>query len=121
MGIITKMRKQTAVYWALKSIESGEVAYDNYGAPRLTDPVEISCRWEDITQEYIDPMGTRQVSHSRVYVDRDVNIGGVLMLGELTDVTDLTTPKENLGAWEIRQFEKLPNIRNTEVLLTVYL
>jgi len=121
MGIITKMLKQTAVYWALKSNESGEVAYDNFGAPVVTDPVEIACRWEDVNEEYIDANGTRQLSMARVYVRSDVDIGGILMLGQLTDITNPTTPKANLGAWEIRRFEKLPNLRNTEVLRTVYL
>ncbi len=121
MSLITRMRKQTAVYWALQGVESGGDDYDNFGQPQYTDPEEIECRWESITIEFLDAQGTRQLSNARVYVGQDVDIGGVLMLGELADVTDENNPKENDDAWEIRRFEKLPTLRNTEILRTVFL
>ncbi len=121
MSIITRMLKQTAVWWPLASMESSGSDYDNYGQPIVTDPVEIDVRWEDVSEEFLDKDGVVQLSRARVYVDRDVEVGGVLMLGELTDITDATTPKENENAWEIRRVEKLPNLRNTEYLRTCYL
>ena len=122
MSLISRMRKQTAVYWALLGADSaGVVDYDDYGQPQYTDPVEIACRWEEVTVEFLDAQGTRQISNASVYVDRDVDLGGVLMLGELTDITDDDIPKENDNAWEIRRYEKMPNLRNTEFLRTVYL
>ena len=121
MSIISRMRKQTAVYWALASLDSGGVAFDDYGQPMLTDPVEIECRWEDKVEEFIGPDGTKMISRAVVYVDRDVDIGGVLMLGEEDDILDEDNPKENNGAWEIKQFSKIPNFRATEFLRTAYL
>lgn len=121
MGIITRMLKQTAVYWPPGSTDSDGDDFDDFGVPIVTTPLEISVRWEDIAEEFIDSEGTRQISRSRIYVDRDVEIGGILMLGELTDITDAVNIKENDGAWEIRQFEKLPNLRQTETLRTVFL
>lgn len=122
MGIITKMRKQTAVYWPPESSESAGDDFDNYGQPQVSlSPVQIMCRWEDVTEEFIDVAGTRQLSRARVYVDRDVEVGGILMLGELADIADATNIKENDGAWEIRRFEKLPNLKATEFLRTVFL
>jgi len=121
MSIITRMLKQTCVYWALASSESGGLAYDDYGQPVVTDPVEIECRWEDVNEEFIDATGTKQTSRAKVYVSQDVDVGGILMLGELTDITDDDNPKENDGAWEIRKFDKLPNLRVTEFLRTAFL
>ena len=121
MSIITKMLKQTCVYWALAS--GVEVSYDDYGQPIVTiaDSVELSCRWEDVQEEYIAPDGTKQLSRSKVYVESDVVLGGILMLGTKSDITDAVNIKENVGAWEIMAYGKLPNFRATEFLRTVYL
>ena len=89
MSIITKMRKQTAVYWALSS-------YDEYGQPTWDSPVEIECRWEDKSEEFIVSDGTRQVSNAIVYVDRD-------MEGFEMKIVDLT----------IREAEKLVKFRKS--------
>ena len=49
-------------------------------------------------------------------VDRDLEVGGIVMLGELTDVTDNDIPQNNSGAWEVRQTRKTPNIRGNKFL-----
>jgi hypothetical protein len=121
MGIITKMKKQTAVYWPSETSESAGDAFDDYGKPVVADPIEIDCRWEDVSEEFSDATGTRQISRAKVYVDRDVDVGGILMLGELTDITDEVNIKENDGAFEIRRFDKLPNLKATEYLRTAFL
>jgi hypothetical protein len=115
------MRKQKGVYWPPKSEETGGQDFNDYGQPQYADPVEIDCRWEDVAEEFIGPTGLREVSRSMVYVDRDVKPGGVLLLGELAGVADLASPKNNDGAWEIRQFDKTPNLRATEFLRAAYL
>jgi len=116
MRIIAKMLKQTAVYWELSSLE-----FDNYGQPIPTTPIEIKVRWEDVGEQFLDEKGTMQLSRAKVFVDRDVEVGGVLMLGELDSGVDENNPKENDNAWEIRRFEKLPTLRATQFLRTVYL
>lgn len=121
MSIITRMRKQTAVYWPPGSESTAGRDYDDYGRPLYGDPVEIDCRWVDVNEEFVGPTGDRLSTQSIVYTDRDVGLRGVLMLGELTDITDADNPKNNLNAWEIRRFDKTPNLRNTEVLRKAYL
>ncbi len=119
MGIIIRMLKQKAVYWAL---QSGAAAFDTFGQPQYENPIEIDVRWEVKTEEFLGPNGTLETSNAVVYVGQDVEVGGVLMLGELTDIdSSLTVPKQNDEAYEIRRFEKLPNLRNTKVLRTVYM
>jgi len=116
VGIITKMLKQTAAYWP-------PTGTDKRGQPTLGTPIDILVRWEDKTEEFIDPAtGTRQMSKAIVYVDRDVLVHGVLLLDGLTSTTDQDNAKANDGAWEIRRFEKLPTLRQTKApLRTVFL
>ena len=121
MSLIKRMRKQKAVYWALGSTDSGGVDADLYGKPMYATPVEIDCRWEDTSEEFLAPDGSTQMSRSVVFVDREMKLGEVLLLGELTDSVNQLDPKSNNGAWEIRRFESTPNLRNTEQLRVAYL
>ena len=114
MSLIKRMRKQTAVYWPLLSV-------NQFGKKVVGSPVEIKVRWEDISEEFLDSAGERQMSKAVVYVDRDVTLGGILMLGTISDITDDINIKENIGAWEIRRFDNLPNIKASEFLKTAYL
>lgn len=121
MSVITRMRRQMAVYWALASSESLGEDFDDHGQPQWTDPVEIECRWDDVIEEFVDAQGTKRVSRSVVYVDRDVRVGEVLMLGSLSDVTEPANVLENDGAWQVLRFDKMPNLKATEFLRTAYL
>lgn len=116
MSLIDKIRKQKAVYWPLGSTETGGKDVDDYGKPVYATAVEIDCRWEDKREKFITPKGDEEISHAIVYVDRDMRVGEVLMLGTLDNVNYLTNPKKNSNAWEIRAFEKLPNLKATKFL-----
>jgi len=116
MGIITRMRKQTAVYWAKPS--------DNRrGSRTFGTPVEIDCRWEDVRKLFVDDMGREITSKSIVYTDRVVEIDGWLYLGELDDLTTAqkADPQKVSNAGVIRAFDKLPNLGNRETLYTAVL
>lgn len=115
MSIITRMLKQTAAYWAPLPVTT------RYGKPSWASPIDISVRWEDVNIEFMDAESERQMSRARVFVDRDVEVNGVLLLDGITSSTNLTDPKANDEAWEIRRYEKLPNLRNTEFLRTALL
>lgn len=107
MSIITRMLKQDAVYWP-------PLGVDAFGKPSLDTPIQIRCRWEDSVEESITPEPEIGFSMATVYVDRDLEVGGKLSLGELVSSS---SPSD---AWEIVQVEKLPNLRATEYLRTVY-
>lgn len=113
MGIISKMRKQTCTYWA-------RLGTDGSGQPRFADPIDIKCRWEDETVEFLDQEGAKQISNAIVYVDREVTLGGVLRLGAVADIGTSLSPNQHRDAYHIRKLGKLPNLRNTETLLTAY-
>ncbi len=118
MSIITKMLKMDAVYWPFVSV-------DQFGKKVVGSPLYIKVRWEDISEEFLDAMGERQMSNAVIFVDRDVTVGGILMLGTAADVAasgfDSVGIKENEGAWEIRRFDKFPNLKVTEYVRLAYL
>lgn len=111
---VKKNLKQTAVYWPKESD-------DEYGAPTWADPMEIKCRWENTDDEFINTQGTTEKAKAKIYADRDLTLGGVLLLGTLDQVTDYASPKDNDGAWEIKSVGRLPNLKGTKFLRTVYI
>jgi hypothetical protein len=121
MGLIERANKQQAVYWPLGSADSGGVDYDNYGNIQHAAPIQIKCRWTDKNELFIGPNGEQRTSKAKVLVDRDVSVGGMLMLGVLADVIDLATHKENKEAWEIQAFHKIPDLRAKRFLRKVFL
>jgi len=114
MSIISRMRRQDAIYWPFSSV-------NEFGVKVVGDPVPIKCRWEAKNEEFLASDGEIQMSNAIVYVDRDTPEGGILMLGTTADITDSVNIKENIGAWEIKRFDNLPNLKATEFLKTAYL
>jgi hypothetical protein len=114
MSIITRMRKQQAVWW-------GQSSVDSFGVPRFNSPIQIMCRWEDDQKEFIGKDGLPQVSSSIVYVDRVMQIGDILWLGLISNIATSQQPRVNAGWQEIKQFKQLPNFSASQFLLTAYL
>ena len=114
-SFIARLCVQTAVYW-------GSPVEDGYGGKTFADPVEVSCRWEDII-ESINRVGSRLgeeiVSEAQVYITTDVEEQGYLYLGTLDDLdsdeeADPTTIEK---AYIIRRFDKTPVLRKTDEFL----
>lgn len=115
--LISRMRKQTAVYWSTP-------VEDGYGGAAFADPVEITVRWEERQELFIDQMGNEVRSNAVAYVGQDVDLGGYLYLGELTDLdstviepADVTTG----NVYEIRGFSKSPTIGGTKFVRKAWL
>lgn len=124
-SIITRNLRQHAVYW-------GSPVEDGYGGVSYADPIQISCRWEDkqqiigtITGNQI--VGFQNMSRAIVYVDRDLDVDGFLMLGTLDDLTDSSgdssgeyyDPHQIATAYIIKRFEKTPALHSTTEFLRV--
>ena len=116
MGIITRMRKQKAVYWP-KSFPN------KYGESTVAPPVEILVRWEDTVMKVTNFAGKEVMTKSIVYVPQllsgdEVTVGGHLFLGELTGAP--SNPVSNPYCYEIIRFDNVPDIRAKEFLRTAY-
>lgn len=126
MGIATRFLKQYAVYW-----ERGAEGPD--GMPTTSAPVVLKCRWDDVAQEFVDANASREVSQSMVMVDREVKIGGWLMLwGTIADLAGAPTstiisglasqdPNALDEAYPIRQVMNNPTVSARETVRTAVL
>lgn len=120
MRIIRKMRRRKAVYWA-------PAGNDRMGKATFAEPIEIKCRWEDKVSEIVNSEGRTIVTTSIVYPDQVLELTGYLWLipkGEDMDSVEglnLTNPKANEGAKEVKAMGQLPDLRDTDVLLTAWL
>lgn len=104
MSVITKMRKQWAVYWAPIGLDkNNKYIYD--------EPVEIRCRWDERTERDFNTIGEEVNVKATVYVDREVALGGVLWLGLLVD-SPSTPPEHN----KIKIYRITPNRKASEFL-----
>lgn len=114
MSIITKVLRQTCVYWA-------PVGYDAMGQRKYAEPVQMACRWDDFAKELTDSSSATVTSESAIMVSMDVAVGGVLLLGTLAGVTNAADPMSNAGARDIVRFGKTPNLKATQFLRVAYL
>jgi len=115
-ALLTDKLRQTTVYW-------GNPQNDGAGGRTFDEPVELSVRWEQRQELFVDANGQESTSKAVVYVDRDVDIGGYLYLGDLDDLssTEEGDPLTVDGAYEIRSFKKLPDIKADRFLRKVWL
>lgn len=75
----------------------------NYGTPST-----LNGRWEDIQELTRNAQGDEILSKAEVYVESDVAIGDYLALGDQTATADPTTLD---NAHEVKQFNKIPDLR----------
>ena len=119
---ISRMCNQTVVYW-------GSPLNDGYGGKVFANPVEIQCHWEDVLQTVRKAQGEEIMSKSVVYPLQDLDEEGWLFLGTLDDLYDLaessfgaiSNPLKFDGAYEIKRFDKLSNLKATEYVRKAYL
>jgi hypothetical protein len=95
---------QTATYW-------GWSGGDGYGSRTFLAPVQIDCHWEDAQELFIDKDGRQVVSRAKVFVDRDLDMGGYLLLGASSEAD----PRSVSGAFEIRQLAKVAGMGDEPV------
>lgn len=117
---------QLAVYWHPAGL-------GNEGQKTFEAPIEITCRWENITEVFLLREGGEARSRAKVMCDRDLAELGVLWIDPetfgmglnegdaLAALEDEEDPFENDGAFEIRRFDKLPDFDGEEVVRTAYL
>lgn len=114
MSLITRVRKQKALWFAKSKFPNNEGDFDFH------EPVEIACRWDDAITEIIQRDGSKVTSKAMVMVDRPMKAGDILVLGTI-DQPLTKKPTGNEGGSPIIQFTATPNLRNTETLYVAYL
>lgn len=96
---------------------------DGFGGRIFDEPVEIEVRWEDRQELFIDANGQEVRSRSVVYLGQDINIGGYLYLGSLSGLSsdEESNPLSVSAAYEIRGYQKVPNLKTEQFLRKVWL
>lgn len=94
--------QDTITYWT-------KGAPDGFGGNTHSSPVQIPGRWEDTTEEFVNPQGQILLSRAIIYLPDSgtiPSVGDFLGLGTLSGV-----PKDHPGVFDIRQLVKTPDIR----------
>lgn len=100
--LLKRSKRQRAVYWG-SPVTTGE------GGREFAEPVELAVRWEDRAELFRDPNGEERTSQAIVEVLVDVDLGGYLWKGTLSELDSAAqSPLDLKGAFEICKFEKIP-------------
>lgn len=97
--------KQDATLWT--------AAPDGYGGYTYGSPTAIKCRWEDRTE--LIP-GSVEMSKAVAFVSIDLSPEDYILLG-----TSVASNPTTVGASRVRSFNKIPDLRNLNVLRKVWL
>lgn len=113
MSLITRCQRQRLVYFAPKQSNS-------YGEKQWHAPVEYTCRWDAKNTEIIGADATMVLSRNALITQVLLEVGGIVVLGELVNISYWAEATQNLGAYEILAVSSTPNIRNTETLYEAF-
>lgn len=112
MSLITKIRKQKAVYWE-------ESRPDGTGGSVFSTPVEISCRISGDVVRVTTEEGVEVVASGIVYSDRVLKVGGFIWEGLLANIG--TGTPMSLGGRQVVKFSNIPDFDCVERLYKGYL
>lgn len=114
---LSKIRKQTAVYWAPSETTGGNKV------ETFADPVELQVRWAGTTEQMYREEGTPFVPKFKVMVGQDVETGGFMWLGRLSELgyQEKKNPRLLNLAYRIEAFKSVPDIKNTATYRVAYL
>jgi len=106
MNIENKLN-QVCVHWAKLTI-------DEFGIPVYDDPVEIICRWEDVSEVFLGLKGENEISRAKVYSLTDMSVEDLLWLGTIETIPE----GEDLRSFahNIRNYKKIPDLQADEYL-----
>ncbi len=115
MAFPNTFNKQLAVYW-------GNPQNDGRGGYTYDPPIEIKCRWVDITQVIYNSDGNEITSTAEVQVEVDVVLNGCLLLSRLVDVdADVLNNPVLAGGQLIQRFDKIPMFKVGQYFRKAYL
>ena len=110
MTFLTQFLNQAVTYWAV----SGK---DQFGQPTFAAPKTLKVRWEDRSDQIINPEGVLTRSQARLFLAQDVNEGDYFYKGSSSD----TNPRNVSGARRVASFAKIPDLGATSFERKAYL
>jgi len=110
MQVRKRRMNQDATYWP-------PTEADRYGNMEFGDAEAVKVRWQDEAQVLRDTDGREFASSAVIYVDKVVEVQGVIALGDHTAEDD---PANVEGAFEIRRVGQSPALQRDEKLIKVW-
>ncbi len=107
---LDKFYKQTLSYW-------GTPVANGYGGWSWDAPIEIKGRWVDKQELFINAAGEQVLSKAKVFVDRDLDMGGYIYSGTSSTVD----PTDVVGAHRIEGWKKVASTVIDNYLRVVWL
>lgn len=87
---------------------------DGFGGDSFGTPVVIDGRWEDRQETFYGALDRRElISKAVVYVDRDMSVGDYLCQGNQSAQPN---PTLVVGALKVQRYDKMPDLRNLDVV-----
>lgn len=115
LKFVSSVCVQTAVYW-------GNPTSDGYGGYSYDTAVEIDCRWDEKIELIRASNGEEVISRAQLLVTQDIDEGGIVYLGSLTDLTagEIADPGTVVsGAWKVISMAKNPLFKSTDEFVRV--
>jgi hypothetical protein len=108
VSVETNSLHQKCVLWS-------RTGFDSNGEPVVSYPVEISCRWEDVTREISGEDNTPITIDAMIWTGQDITKGSMLWKGALTDL-----PSPATAVMEVVGFDATPDIKGRLFERVVY-
>lgn len=90
------------------SITWWPVTRDVTGGPSFGSPTTLNANWQDRQIVYRNAKGDDAVSRATVFLTQDVDVGDYLYNG----ISTASDPSVLAGAYPVRQFSKIPDLRS---------
>lgn len=103
--------RQTATVWSKNGV-------DGFGKTTFAAPATKLVRWEDKQEKIINAAGEEIMSMAEIFVGEDFNNGDYFCLGDQTSEAD---PMKVEAAYEIQKTEKIPDLKGTTFVRTVWI
>ena len=103
----------------IHSLTHWPVIQGEYGGTEYGPPKQVEGRWRDISQLFVNARGKEEVSRAKVMVadEFDIKVGDYLYFGESAALD----PRNQVGAYQIRQYGRAADLRGNVYLKTAIL
>lgn len=96
-----------AVLWSF-------AGHDSTGEPKVSNPVQIECRWIWKKTQSTDATGNTVMMDATVVVDREIDDGSILWEGTLDQWEDTGSEEDNPDLVEVKSYKEVKDIRGRE-------
>lgn len=105
------MLNDIATVWAHTDV-------DAYGNNIYALPTKQAVRWNDEQVKFVNAEGDETTSRSVIVLSVSVATQDYIALGDLTHIT---TPSRDIGAYEVQGYSRLTNLRGSQNIMKAFI